>query len=647
MPAKNNLFTNPWVAMGLPALTLLFGIQILKALFPLLLYNLGDYRGWSSINIGLLALVFFSLSFLAEPVRRLLGARILLIVSVLIVCFARLALQFWPRDPNAYLFLCLIGVVGLVWFFPVYLAALRAQDGRETARFGLGLQIGLILVVALSGLANSYELNWQPGLLSGLAVVILAGLQLGCLAGMHHRLPPVNQDEDPPLATALSWAAIGPFLFGQMLLFTNIATIAAGQNWALPLALAIALAGGVLGFLGAIFAYIRGAGRWEIIIGGVVFLVLMLLGANSPALQVAFLLLAPLLLGEWLMVILLGLRQGHGRYHSIRNLTLGNGLGWVLFVIFIFLFYASYQLPLLPNNILPPVAYGLIFLWALLAVGRLPRQAHMLAAPVRWSFGGFVLILAMLVLFKFLTWQTFAAVPAAGGPVRVLNYNLHNGVNPYGLLDLEAVARAIEAEDPDVVALQEVSRGWIINGSTDMLQWLGQRLGMPYVWGSTEGGTWGNAVFSRYPILTAETGALPPDDLLLHRGYILVQIDTGTAVPLHLINTHYHHLEADSDIRVEQTEALLAFWNGREHTLIVGDLNAGADVPEMQMLGAAGFIDAINDAGITPNYTYSSIHPDRQLDYIWYTADLQAAEVRITTATASDHLGVAATISLP
>jgi hypothetical protein len=39
-----------------------------------------------------------------------------------------------------------------------------------------------------------------------------------------------------------------------------------------------------------------------------------------------------------------------------------------------------------------------------------------------------------------------------------------------------------------------VSRGWVINGSVDMVQWLSQRLDMAYVFGPTEGALWGNAI---------------------------------------------------------------------------------------------------------------------------------------------------------
>ena len=94
-----------------------------------------------------------------------------------------------------------------------------------------------------------------------------------------------------------------------------------------------------------------------------------------------------------------------------------------------------------------------------------------------------------------------------------MSFNVHNGFSRDGRLDLEAIAQVIEASGADVVGLQEVSRGWLINGSADMVQWLSQRLGMAYVYGPTEGALWGNALLSRLPVL-----AVRPLDLSLpHR----------------------------------------------------------------------------------------------------------------------------------
>ncbi len=646
MPGKDHTFTTLWAAIGLPALTMLFGIQILRALFPLLLYVLGDRMGWTAIGIGALALLVFTLGFLAELFRRLLGSRVLLIVTVAGVAIVRLALQLWPDAPLAYLILSIIGAVCFVLFFPVYLAALRPCPPPEMVKFGYGLELGLLLAILLNGLYNTYEFNWQPGVANAVTALGLVLLQVSCLARVLSQLPPTPQDQDAPFKSALPWAMIGPFIFLQLLVFLNLAQLSASAGWQLPITLALATVAGLVGLGAAGFVASRGMGLIGVLVASAILLTLALMANNAPWSTAVTLILSQGILGGLLMLVLLNTRGGDGRAHTIRNITIANGMGWLLLVIFIFLYYAGYQLPLFPNTVLPPAAALLIILAALAASRQLPSEGRQTPPFVFRGTLLLVVVAAAIVVFKYVTWSTPTAVTPSGGPVRVMTYNLHNGVNPWGQLNLEALARAIEAQNPDVVALQEVSRGWIINGSTDMLQWLGQRLGMPYVWNPTEGDTWGNAIFSRYPIIASEAHALPPDDLLLHRGFILAQIDIGAAAPLNIIDTHYHHLEEDSGIRVVQSQAILAFWQERPTTLLVGDLNAGPDSPEMIMLHDAGFIDAITAAGIIPGYTYSSTNPDRRLDYIWYTADLTAANVLITTDTASDHLGVAATISM-
>ncbi|NIV29421.1 MAG: endonuclease, partial [Anaerolineae bacterium] len=113
-----------------------------------------------------------------------------------------------------------------------------------------------------------------------------------------------------------------------------------------------------------------------------------------------------------------------------------------------------------------------------------------------------------------------------------------------------------EESGADIVGLQEVSRGWVINGSTDMAQWLSQRLDMPYYFGPTEGQLWGNMLLSRYPIIQADHDALPDESLLLRRGYLIADINTGQQI-LQVAVTHLHHRQDGSDIRQEQTADLL------------------------------------------------------------------------------------------
>ncbi len=178
-----------------------------------------------------------------------------------------------------------------------------------------------------------------------------------------------------------------------------------------------------------------------------------------------------------------------------------------------------------------------------------------------------------------------------------------------------------------------------------MLSWLSQRLGMPYVSGPTADPLWGNAILSRYPIGRSENRPLPPQALLVKRGYLDTDIDLETG-SVRLIATHLHHLSADSQIRVQQISAILDGWGGTGRTIILGDLNATPDSPEIQMLVQAGLVDVSTGLEESERYTFYAESPNRQIDYIWITPDLIPSDPETPKSTASDHLPVVVTITL-
>jgi Metal-dependent hydrolase len=233
-----------------------------------------------------------------------------------------------------------------------------------------------------------------------------------------------------------------------------------------------------------------------------------------------------------------------------------------------------------------------------------------------------------------------------------MTFNMHNGFDTHGWLGLEAIARTIEQQHPDVVTVQEAARGWIIDGSTDMLSWLSLRLGMPFVWDPTAGPLWGNAILSRFPINSSESYPLPTADLLLRRGFIRARLDLGSGRTLDVLSTHYHHLEGGSAVRVQESQAMLDAWAGAPRTVIAGDMNAVPSDPEIEILRAAGLVEAVAVAGLTPGYTYDSTKPYQRIDYLWLSPDLAGGaygtsvrDVVITSGDASDHLGIAATLA--
>lgn len=635
-----------WVTVGLPALTILFGMQTLRTLFPLLVYVLRDRIGWSAVQLGELAFAIFLTSFLAAWLRRLLGPEPLLAITAAGLGLLRLAFQLWPGDPLIDLYLAIAATILFGLYLPTHLGHVRSRGTAATGLFAIGLLTGLALDTALHGSFTTYDMSWRNDMATALLLLLLVLGQWGLLSGAltDTAEPPAS---DTTFGLAVTWLALGPFLFLQLLIFQNVARLAALTGWMLPLSFGWVLLSHVLGVGAAIWLLQRLPERTWLVsaaLGLLLFATLLLPWPGSLA--AAFLLAAGQLCAALLLALIItGLGAGQGRT-GLARLTTGHGLGMLLMTALIFLYYTSFDITLpLSNTILPPIAAVIIGLAGIRASFALADTSQV--ATVNPHPALFTPLLLLFPFLQLLLWQPPVTTIGNGYPARVMTYNLHNGFDTDGYLGMEAIAQVIEAQQADVIGLQEVSRGWVINGSLDMLTWLSRRLEMPYIYGPTADPLWGNAVLSRYPILAEEQVDLPPDDLLLRRGFIFTRIDIGNGQHLDLIDTHYHHIDTDSDTRVVQSQAILDYWQQEEQTLIMGDLNAQPDDPEIEMLRQAGLTDALQIGGVTPGFTYPAPEPVRRIDYIWLSPDLSASNVVIAPATASDHRGIAATINTP
>ena len=167
---------------------------------------------------------------------------------------------------------------------------------------------------------------------------------------------------------------------------------------------------------------------------------------------------------------------------------------------------------------------------------------------------------------------------------------------------------------------------------------------MPMLLRGTEEPTWGNAILSRFPILESGWGELPREDTLIGRGYLWALIDVGESQPLLVIDTHLHHVDEESLPRQAQVPVLLEFWQDRPSSVLLGDLNAEPDSPEMGMLYDAGLVDSWNEVGSGMGHTFSSRDPHRRIDWIWHSDDLAAVQAEVIQTLASDHLPVLVTL---
>ena len=657
-----------WPHLGFVAITVAFGLETLRAMLSLLVYVLREGYGWDAIQVGILALVIFSTGFQAGPLTRRLGTGATLAIAGGGVGVLRLVAQIWPVYPVVDLGLSIAGAFLFIVFLFAMVEHARGKDGVGTAGCGLAFLLGVSLDTFLMGAFSTWEPFWRFGIGSMWAVTLMVMAQIVCLVYVlgfgsliSSPIRPQSQwsNVNPPgIDSSLPWLALGPIIFLQLQVFQNIAGFAAVTGWTLPQAFLGIVISNVVGLLVAALVVSKpSCGAWgPALLLGVLLTGTLGIGSSLPNIAAGALIVGQACLSALLIIVFSAFEttgeaadtgtgrqpeQGGTQESDAQPSSAFHGIGMVLLMALLFGYYASLELemPFSREMLLP--AAGVIVAVAALWASVSSQPSGISYFPV-WRPAAFAAVFAIAPVVMLLTWQTPQQVEGNGYPVRVMTYNLHNGFNTDGLLDLEALADVIEDEEADIVALQEVSRGWVINGSADMLLWLSQRLDMPYIYGPSMEHFWGNAILSRFPVTDWGKVDLPPRDLTLLRQFTWADFALGEGQHLRVIATHFHHPEDGGETRLLQAEALLSFWNAHPKTVVLADLNAEPDSLEITAFRRAGFADALE--GVASRATFPSYEPAERIDYILASPDLRLSKPSIPRTRASDHLPVSATV---
>ena len=214
-----------------------------------------------------------------------------------------------------------------------------------------------------------------------------------------------------------------------------------------------------------------------------------------------------------------------------------------------------------------------------------------------------------------------AVIPPKGQSLRVMTYNIYGAraTSPANAADLDAIAEVIRRQNPDFVTLNEVDvftnrTGKDVHQARD----LAEKLGMEWHFSKAidrDGGEYGDAVLSKYPILEKRSYRLPcaaeqpGEDRSLC--VIRVQID---GKDLYVASTHLDHLSGDDSRLVQATEIRRIRDTELEGDLILcGDLNA---IPSSNVI--ATMTSFLTNTGPIDQYTFPSDDPSRKIDYIMY-----------------------------
>lgn len=622
-----------------------FGLQMLRVLLPSFVGYLRDSVGISSVSLAPLALLVFSLVFLAGFVHRWVGTRPYFLVTIFGLVLVRVIEQ-WSTSALFDLLFSSIGVVLFLFYLPMAYSTALSWKNQGAVKYGLFILLGIAVDTALSAGFGTLDLSWQPGLIPVIGILIIGAVLAGSLyLFLRNFEAPIAE---PGWRINLSLAAFGPWLFLQMLVFQNIPRLSAMTGFETPAAASIIIAGNALAILLIIGLFNRGSKNllYLSIISGIFMIV-----STLPVIQISSTIMSLVFLAGQIsaaLVFIFFIPKYHAgvQKEGMIVTSVQHGIGYLLFILLVFLYYLTFDIQLgFRAQALLPVAAVLCTLGAVYSsyIVETKGNLNILYTTAAVSFS--LLIFPAVLQF---TWNSpeFIQPQPGNRSVNIMTYNLHNGFNTDGRLDLESLASVIEKSGADVIGLQEVSRGWLIWGAADTLLWLSQRLGMPYISGPTADPQWGNAILSRYPLDNIQLETLPPEDLLIRRGFIQADVDIGYE-SINIVVTHFHHRLENSEIREGQSAEIIENLQPGKPTVFMGDLNATPDSNEIQMLAEADLVDVAAEIGNPPNFTYYSAEPERQIDYIWHTMDLQASQFEIFKTTASDHFPVFSAISIP
>ncbi len=233
--------------------------------------------------------------------------------------------------------------------------------------------------------------------------------------------------------------------------------------------------------------------------------------------------------------------------------------------------------------------------------------------------------------------------------LRVLSYNIHHGEGVDGKLDLRRIAQVINDVKPDLVALQEVDQNVRRTQVVDQPSELARLTRMHAVFGANielQGGHYGNAVLSRFPITSWKNHLLPNFDAGEQRGVLMTDVSLpGGTQSLILLATHFDHRANDRE-RMASTLKISELCEQFVSTpmLLAGDLN---DTPESRTLEALQPTWSLTSDSAQP--TIPVARPARQIDFILYRPGKRwkILETRVLAeAIASDHRPILAVLEL-
>ncbi|MEX6690580.1 endonuclease/exonuclease/phosphatase family protein [Danxiaibacter flavus] len=245
--------------------------------------------------------------------------------------------------------------------------------------------------------------------------------------------------------------------------------------------------------------------------------------------------------------------------------------------------------------------------------------------------------------------QHLAASSSGRNELRVMTYNIHHANPPSknGYIDVAAVAKVIKEQHPDFVALQEIDVNTKRSGLNEAAQ-LASQTGMNFYFAKAidyDGGLYGVAVLSKFPLLDGRTISLPtlPGTKGEPRVLAVAEARISDNKTMLFASTHLD-AQKDDQNRLAQIRVIVDSLSKLNGPIIIGgDFNATPESEVVKILDQHFTRTCVTGCG----NTIPQINPKKTIDFIAFRGDdkLKVTSHKVIDEQyASDHLPVVATI---
>ena len=234
--------------------------------------------------------------------------------------------------------------------------------------------------------------------------------------------------------------------------------------------------------------------------------------------------------------------------------------------------------------------------------------------------------------------------------IKFMSYNTQHCLNFITReIDFDIIADTIKKCEADIIGLQEIRDEGQDADYQSQAKIIAEKLGYHYYYFARAirfGGVnpYGNAIISRYPIISAETIMIPDPEIKKYDGYYETRCLLKATIDVRNgLNVLVSHFGLNPDEQENAVETVVSNMPN-EHCVLMGDFNME---PDNQILNP--IMQGLQDTAkffSTYKLSFPSDTPKVKIYYIFVSKDLKVEYADIPEIISSDHRPHVATIEL-